>query len=136
MGRSIMPIGTGSGDSSHPLWRAEARIVIEDVYPIIDCGRFPAKRILGETVDVWADILRDGHDKIAAVVKHRPSGSAEWRETPMRHFDNDRWVGHFIPDPIGRHQYTIQAGTHPFQTRPHQAAHNPASRPASPPHPT
>jgi starch synthase (maltosyl-transferring) len=34
---------------------------IEDVYPLVDPGHFPVKRIIGEPVDVWADILRDGH---------------------------------------------------------------------------
>jgi hypothetical protein len=37
------------------------RIYIEDVYPVVDGGRFPVKRIVGEEVDVWADIFRDGH---------------------------------------------------------------------------
>jgi Domain of unknown function (DUF3416) len=36
------------------------RIYIEDVYPVVDGGRFPVKRIVGEEVDVWADIFRDG----------------------------------------------------------------------------
>ena len=35
---------------------------IEDIYPLIDGGRFPVKRIVGERVEVWADIYRDGHD--------------------------------------------------------------------------
>ena len=38
---------------------------IEDVYPLIDGGRFPVKRIVGERVEVWADIYRDGHDVIS-----------------------------------------------------------------------
>ena len=39
---------------------------IEDVYPLIDGGRFPVKRIVGERVEVWADIYRDGHDIVTA----------------------------------------------------------------------
>ena len=38
---------------------------IEDVYPLIDGGRFPVKRIVGERVEVWADIYRDGHDVVS-----------------------------------------------------------------------
>ena len=34
----------------------------EDIYPSIDGGRFPVKRIVGERVEVWADRYRDGHD--------------------------------------------------------------------------
>ena len=29
------------------------RIVIEDVHPAVDAGRFPVKRIAGEPVEVW-----------------------------------------------------------------------------------
>src|SRR3981189_826944 len=42
------------------------RIYIEDIYPVVDAGRFPIKRIAGETVEVWADIFRDGHAVLAA----------------------------------------------------------------------
>ena len=42
------------------------RIYIEDVYPLVDAGRFPVKRIAGEPVEVWADIFRDGHAVLAA----------------------------------------------------------------------
>src|SRR5712671_4823192 len=33
---------------------------IEDVYPLIDGGRFAVKRIVGERIEVWADIYREG----------------------------------------------------------------------------
>ena len=42
------------------------RFRIEDIYPCIDGGRYPVKRIAGETVDIWADIFREGHDVTAA----------------------------------------------------------------------
>ena len=38
------------------------RVVIERVSPQIDCGRFPVKRVVGETVVVEADVFADGHD--------------------------------------------------------------------------
>src|SRR5438552_3080669 len=38
---------------------------IEDVYPLIDGGRFPVMRIAGERVEVWSDIYRDGHDVVS-----------------------------------------------------------------------
>ena len=44
---------------------------IEDVYPLIDGGRFPVKRIVGERIDVWADIYRDGHDVVTAALVWR-----------------------------------------------------------------
>ena len=48
------------------------RVVIEAVMPEIDGGRFPAKRAVGETVTVEADIFADGHDALAAVLRYRP----------------------------------------------------------------
>ena len=41
---------------------------IEDVYPLVNGGSFPVKRIVGERIDVWADIYRDGHDVVAGAL--------------------------------------------------------------------
>jgi starch synthase (maltosyl-transferring) len=99
--------------SQHPLWRPEARIVIEEVWPELDGGRWPVKRILGENFEVWADIFRDGHDTLRAVVRYAPEGRP-WREAPLDFFDNDRWVGRFPLDAVGRWRYTIEAWTDRF----------------------
>ncbi|HEY3912468.1 MAG TPA: maltotransferase domain-containing protein [Stellaceae bacterium] len=97
----------------HPLWRPETRIAIEEVYPELDGGRYPVKRIEGEIFEVWADLFRDGHDQLRAVVKYRREG-AVWRETPLAFFDNDRWVARFRLDRAGLWQYTIEAWTDRF----------------------
>jgi starch synthase (maltosyl-transferring) len=91
-----------------PQWRHDARIQIEDVYPELDGGRYPVKRIAGDMFEVWADLFCDGHDKLAAVVRYRPPGGA-WCEAPFTFFDNDRWVGRFQLDRVGLWQYTIEA---------------------------
>ena len=89
---------------------------IEDVYPLIDGGRFPVKRIVGERVDVWADIYRDGHDVISAALVWRLERDREWRREPMTHHSNDRWGGSFVPDAPGRYVYAIEAWTDEFAT--------------------
>jgi starch synthase (maltosyl-transferring) len=99
----------------HPLWRHDGRIRIEDVYPEIDSGRYPVKRIAGDMFEVWADLFCDGHDKLGAVVRYRPPGGA-WRETPFEFFDNDRWVGRFRLDRVGFWQYTIEAWIDRFES--------------------
>ena len=48
----------------------------------IDGGRTPIKRIVGERVEVWADIFTDGHEKIAADMLYRPADELEWRRAP------------------------------------------------------
>lgn len=94
----------------------EWRIVIEHVSPQIDCGRYPVKRVVGDTVHVEADIFRDGHDQLAAVVKWRKRGASAWREAPMRFVDNDRWGGSFRLDDVGRYEFTIEAWTDYYKT--------------------
>jgi starch synthase (maltosyl-transferring) len=89
---------------------------IENIYPILDGGRFGIKRIVGEPIEIWADIYRDGHEIIAAAVIWRRVGDGEWRRSPMRHDVNDRWGGSFTPSEIGRHEYAIEAWTDEFAT--------------------
>ena len=92
------------------------RIVIEDVYPAVDAGRFPVKRIAGEPVEVWADILRDGHAVLAAELLWRAEASDRWSRTPMRLHENDRWTATFTPTSVGRYQYAIEAWSDAFGT--------------------
>jgi starch synthase (maltosyl-transferring) len=89
---------------------------IEDVYPLIDGGRFPVKRIVGEPVEVWADVYRDGHDVIATALVWRREQDREWQRAAMTHHSNDRWVGSFVPDRPGRHVYAVEAWTDEFAT--------------------
>jgi starch synthase (maltosyl-transferring) len=80
---------------------------------MIDCGRYPSKRTVGESVAVSADIFADGHDVLRAVVKSCPPGGKEWHESPLTridaHIDGDRWAGEFAVDALGRWSWTIEA---------------------------
>jgi starch synthase (maltosyl-transferring) len=111
----IGPSAAGRKPTHHPAWRPDARILIENVYPEIDGGRYPAKRIVGDTVEVWADLFRDGHDKLAAVLKYGFEDE-DRQETPFEFYDNDRWVARFRPDRVGRWCYTIEAWTDRFES--------------------
>jgi starch synthase (maltosyl-transferring) len=91
-------------------------VVIEGVYPELDCGRHPVKREVGDRLEVWADIFKEGHDTIAAVVKYREKGASGWSETPMRLYENDRWVGGFPLTQNTRYEYTIEAWMDGFET--------------------
>ena len=86
-----------------------ARIQIENVWPMLDCGRYPVKRTLGRRVAVWADIFRDGHEILRAAVKYRPVGARAWLQVPMEHTEADRWHGVFEPTGVGRWQFVIEA---------------------------
>ena len=95
--------------------RAFSSVTIENVQPLIDCGRYTIKRIVGEDLVVEADIFKDGHDVVAAILKWRV-GKRGWRQTPMMFVDNDRWRGvcTFYDEAI--HEYTVEAWTDTFRS--------------------
>jgi starch synthase (maltosyl-transferring) len=91
-------------------------VIIENVYPELDCGRYPVKREVGDSFEVWADLFKEGHDVLAAVLKYREKGASGWSETPMRFHENDRWRGGFTLTKNTRYEYTIEAWTDDFET--------------------
>ncbi|TMF36935.1 MAG: alpha-1,4-glucan--maltose-1-phosphate maltosyltransferase [Chloroflexi bacterium] len=93
-----------------------SRVVIEAVTPEINGGRFPAKRVVGEAVTVEADIFADGHDSLAAVLRHRHEAASGWTETPMAPLVNDRWRGEFSVTELGHYRFTIEAWVDHFET--------------------
>jgi starch synthase (maltosyl-transferring) len=86
----------------------------------VDGGRFPAKRCLEDTVEVRADVFRDGHELLRAVVRYRRPGGRKWHEAEMHrvdaHLDGVRWAGSFEVTYLGRYQYTVQAWSDPYGT--------------------
>ena len=106
---------TGEGNSSI-MPAAARRVVIENVQPQVDCGRFPIKRTIGDRVTVTADIFADGHDILHAILRYRPESQTDWNEVPMAAQPNDAWQGEFTVGTQGRHLYTLQAWIDHFQS--------------------
>jgi starch synthase (maltosyl-transferring) len=86
-----------------------SRIVIRNVAPEIDGGRFAIKRTLGERISVNADVFSDSHSAICATLKYRHHETSEWTETPMVELAADKWTGTFLPEKLGLWWYTIEA---------------------------
>jgi starch synthase (maltosyl-transferring) len=87
------------------------RIQIQAIEPIVDCGRYAVKRTVGDRVDVYATIFKDGHDTLAGAVRLRRPGERNWQEVPLQAFGNDRWGGSFTVDRAGRWEFTVAAWT-------------------------
>ncbi len=87
------------------------KIVIEDVRPQLDCGRYAVKREVGDELTVSADIFKEGHDAIAAAVRFRAEDQTETRESRMHFVDNDRWEGAVTLERNCRYFYTVIAWT-------------------------
>ena len=97
--------------------RGDVRTVwIANVSPELDGGRFPVKREVGEDFEVGADILREGHEALAAVLRYRAVKDTAWHEARMAPVGNDRWTARFPLRENTRYVYTIEAYPDPYRT--------------------
>ncbi|KIH78255.1 hypothetical protein GFER_05630 [Geoalkalibacter ferrihydriticus DSM 17813] len=92
------------------------RVVIENMTPQVDGGRFAVKRVVGEQVVVQADVFCDGHDELAALLLYRHENEEQWHKVPMEHLGNDRWEARFAVSALGTCYYTIAARVDHFLT--------------------
>ena len=98
---------------------SSGRIVIQYAAPAVDGGAYPIKRCTGDIIEVAADVFRDGHELLRAVVRHTdPDGNV--REAELQridaHLGGVRWAGEFVVDRPGTWRYTIEAWTDRFAT--------------------
>ena len=97
--------------------------VIENLRPLVDGGRYPIKRVVGEDLVVEADIFKDGHDIVAAAVEMaRRRRDATGTKRPMTHVDNDRWRGVCTLYENATYEYTVEAWTDIFRGWQHEFA--------------
>jgi starch synthase (maltosyl-transferring) len=95
---------------------AAPRVVIENVSPEIDAGRFPIKRVVADTVSVEADVFADGHDQLAVVLSYQFEGDHGWQRTSMVPLLNDRWHAKFAVQQVGNYFYRILGWIDDFAT--------------------
>ena len=98
---------------------AQPRLVIDNPSPVIDGGRFPARRIVGERVTVEADVFCDGHPTLAAELLWRAEDEEDWRRARMHEVGNDRWRGSIDLSRIGRYRFSIEAWIDDYGTFAH-----------------
>jgi starch synthase (maltosyl-transferring) len=109
--------GTPVSDGTSAIAEGRVRAVVDAVLPTVDCGRFPAKRVVGEPVAVEAHCFTDGHDKIRAVLRWKMQGSAGAdSEIDMQAQPNDVWLAQFTPSLPGRYLYTVMAWVDHFES--------------------
>jgi starch synthase (maltosyl-transferring) len=84
-------------------------IVIEGISPCIADGYFPVKCTVGDKFFVEADIFKEGHDALQAVLLFKKANHSQWNQVPMQLMGNARWQGFFTPMDNARYLYTIEA---------------------------
>ena len=106
--RAATERGTPSPDTA-------ARVIIAAVRPHLSEGRYAIKRIVGDRLRVTADILKEGHDTLAAEVRYRLLPHGAWQHTPMTYaFNEDEWSAAITLDQIGLVEYTVAAWTNRY----------------------
>ncbi|MFN3951161.1 MAG: alpha-1,4-glucan--maltose-1-phosphate maltosyltransferase [Thermaurantimonas sp.] len=86
-----------------------SRVIISNVKPVIDCGKYFIKRVVGESVDVYAAIFGDGHDEIAAEVLFRHFTEKSWSSSRLYQSVNDDWYGSFTVERQEFYEFKIRA---------------------------
>ncbi len=92
------------------------RVVVENVRPQVDAGRFAVKRALGDRIVVEADSFADGHDIMRCNFLLRHESQPQWTESPMQPQGNDLWRSEFLADQLGRYEYSVEAWIDHFHT--------------------
>ena len=96
--------------------------MIENVSPLVDGGKYPVKRAVGEDLVIEADIFKEGHDEVTALLKWRKAGAPRWHETPMQPIrnGNDRWRGTCSLFENTTYEFTIEAWGDTFRSWQHE----------------
>lgn len=104
--------GIQGSTSGTPSPTEAARVIIAEVRPHLSNGRYAIKRVIGDRLQVAADILKEGHDTLAAEVRHRTLPDGPWHHTPMTYaFNEDEWSAEITLEEIGAVEYTVAAWT-------------------------
>ncbi|TDC77593.1 alpha-1,4-glucan--maltose-1-phosphate maltosyltransferase, partial [Actinomadura sp. 7K507] len=92
------------------------RIPILDVAPVVGCGRWPAKAVVGETVEVSATVFREGHEMLgAAVVLRTPDGEVLPGQRMAEVGQGlDRWAAWVTPTGMGSWSFRVEAWGDPI----------------------
>jgi starch synthase (maltosyl-transferring) len=96
------------------------RIAIEAITPQVDDGRCPARHMVGELVTIEADLIADGHDKLAGEVLVRPADAEQTQSYPLTLIANDRWRAQVPLERMGRYVYTVSAWKDAFASFIHE----------------
>ncbi len=94
----------------------KVRVIIESVQPVVDGGVYPAKRTVGERVDVTANIFGDGHDHLRARVLYKSEKASEWSSVELIPSFNDEWSASFSVTEKGNYLFKIEAWVDHFDT--------------------
>jgi starch synthase (maltosyl-transferring) len=84
------------------------RVIITNVYPSVESGKYTAKAVAGDEIEFSADVFGDGHDLISASLFVRSTDSEAIQEVPMEFLLNDRWEVSWLFAQPGRFEFWVE----------------------------
>ena len=101
------------------------RLGITDVSPVVSCGRYPARAVVGEHLPVAATVFREGYDAISANVAWRGPDGSQGPAGPLIRMvpgvpGTDRWHATVVPTDEGAWTFAIEAWGDPVATWRHK----------------
>lgn len=89
--------------------QGRSRVLISDIKPLVDCGRYPIKRVVDEALKVEATLVADGHDVVAGAVAWRKKNAGKWQRVALKPIENDQYSAELSFAEIGAYEYKIEA---------------------------
>ncbi len=112
-----------AGPFAPPAAPVIGRIPVLDVGPVVQGGRWPAKAVVGEAVEITARVFREGHDAVAATaVLVAPDGAERSVRMTVVNPGLDTYRAELVPDAVGRWSFRVEGWSDPYGTWRHDAA--------------
>ena len=92
------------------------RLAIDEVRPLVSCGRFPSKSVVGEILPVSAVVWREGHDALSATLVVRRPGGSPARHAMVAGTEPDTMHALLPTDTPGMWSFRVEAWSDPFAT--------------------
>ena len=97
--------------------RSLPHLVITEITPVLDGGRYAVKRQVNDELRIGADIFKDGHEVLAAHARIRAPGETRVQSVPLTYsFEEDRWHGSIRLDRAGEWWFALEAWVDRFAT--------------------
>ena len=85
------------------------RVIIENLKPQVDFGKFPARGILHDRIRIEADIFCDSHDMLSAEILYKHESGRKWQKAELEDQVNDLWFGFIELTKLGNYHFTVEA---------------------------
>ena len=90
---------------------------MDGISPVVSCGQYPSKAVVGEHIPITATVWREGHDAVAAtVVWTGPNGKSQLVRMTSLEPGNDTWQATVVPDEPGMWTFRVDGWSDPWTT--------------------